>query len=475
MLFYDPLFLTLFPILYVLYLAVRDGLAKKWILLVASLFFYAWGEPLFVPVLMVSTWIDYLLARHLQPHADDDVNAMQRRRLLLTIGVLLNIALLFFYKYTDFLIGNVNAVLAPFGAAQIPLLKIALPIGVSFVVFEKITYLVDTYRGISRPARGFSDYCLFVLLFPKLLAGPILKYHELDRQIATPPPFAWDDFWSGFTRFARGVFKKLLIADPVGACADQIFGADPWGIGIGYAWLGVVCSTIQIYFDFSGYSDMAIGLARMFGFRLRENFNMPYTARSLTEFWQRWHISLTTWIRDYLYYPLGGSRGAVWRTYANLWICFLLSGLWHGASTTFIAWGAYNGLFLVMDKLCWLRVVDRVPRPFTVAINLLLVMIGWNLFRSADFSQAVGMFSAMACPGRTGEFVWVQNHQWAAIAIGMAGALIASTALFQRLLANAETSSAGRILGALGLAALGSLAVLKAVTVTFNPFLYFRF
>ena len=218
-------------------------------------------------------------------------------------------------------------------------------------MFEKITYLVDTWRGTSRPAASFVDYCLFVLFFPKLLAGPILKYHEMKDQIASPPAIEWDDIFAGFLRFARGIGRKLLIADPLGAFATQIFAADPATIGAGYAWLGLACFTLQIYFDFAGYSDMAIGLARTLGFRLKENFNSPYISQSLTEFWRRWHISLTTWIRDYLYIPLGGDRRGEARTYINLWICFLASGLWHGASWNFVLWGAYNGLFLTLDRL----------------------------------------------------------------------------------------------------------------------------
>ena len=235
-----------------------------------------------------------------------------------------NLSVLIVYKYADFLADNFNFVLAPLGVGRIPLLHLMLPIGVSFVVFEKITYLVDTYRGVSRPAASFSDYCLFVLFFPKLLAGPILKYHEMKDQIAAPPAVEWSDFQTGLLRFARGLGRKLFIADPLGTLANQVFAADPAGLGAGFAWLGLASFTLQIYFDFSGYSDMAIGLARLMGFRLKENFDAPYVAQSMTEFWRRWHISLTTWIRDYLYMPLGGNRRGDARTYLNLWICFLV-------------------------------------------------------------------------------------------------------------------------------------------------------
>ena len=334
MLFYEPLFVTFFLAFYALYLQARRALSKKLTLLIASLLFYLWGEPVFVLVLLVSTAFDYALSFHL-----NKPTAERTRRLALAAGIAGNLGILVVYKYGDFLIGNLNLLLSPFGPHKIALLHLALPIGVSFVVFEKITYLVDTWRGTSRPAASFADYCLFVLFFPKLLAGPILKYHEMKEQIASPPAIAWDDVFGGFLRFARGIGRKLLIADPLGAFATQIFAADPATIGPGYAWLGLACFTLQIYFDFAGYSDMAIGLARTLGFRLKENFNSPYVSRSITEFWRRWHISLTTWIRDYLYIPLGGDRRGDARTYVNL--DHFLAGLWHGASWNFVLWGRY--------------------------------------------------------------------------------------------------------------------------------------
>src|SRR5688500_454800 len=299
MLFYEPLFVTFFLAFFALYLQAKRALSKKWILLFASLLFYLWGEPVFVLVLLVSTAFDYALSFYLNKPTPE-----RTRRWALAAGVAGNLGMLVVYKYADFLIGNLNLLLSPFGPHKIALLHLALPIGVSFVVFEKITYLVDTWRGVSKPAASFADYCLFVLFFPKLLAGPILKYHEMKDQIASPPAIQWDDIFAGFLRFARGIGRKLLIADPLGALATQIFAADPATIGVGHAWLGLACFTLQIYFDFAGYSDMAIGLARTLGFRLKENFNSPYVSQSLTEFWRRWHISLTTWIRDYLYIPL---------------------------------------------------------------------------------------------------------------------------------------------------------------------------
>src|SRR3982075_557479 len=390
MLFYEPLFLTVFPAFYAFYLLATGASAKKWTLLIASCLFILGGEPVFVLVLLASTAIDYALSFHL-----NDKSPARTRRLALAAGIAGNLAILIVYKYADFLAENLNLMLAPVGPQRIALLHLALPIGVSFVVFEKITYLVDTYRGTSKPAASFWDYCLFVLFFPKLLAGPILKYHEMKDQIASPPAVEWRDFWTGFLRFARGMGRKLLIADPLGAFANQVFAADPASLGAGFAWLGLACFTVQIYFDFAGYSDMAIGLARMLGFRLKENFNSPYIAQSLTEFWRRWHISLTTWIRDYLYMPLGGNRCGNARTYLNLWVCFLASGLWHGASWNFVLWGAYHGLFLTLDRLFLRDMLQRCGAAIATAVTLFIVMIGWADLRSDSPAHLVQFLMAL--------------------------------------------------------------------------------
>src|SRR3954470_15574416 len=331
MLFYEPVFLNFFCAFFAIYLLATGNLSRRWVLLLASVLFYAWGEPTFVLILILSSLIDYMLSLRLT-----EPTPARERRLWLALGIVLNISMLGFYKYADFFIGNLNTLLSPLAAKQIPLLHLALPIGVSFVVFEKITYIVDVWRGTSKRAASFAEYCLFVFFFPKLLAGPILKFHEIRDQIAKPPPFDPSDFVTGFLRCARGLGRKLLIAEPLGAFTRKVLDSEPAGLIAGQAWLALACFTIQIYFDFAGYSDIAIGLARMMGFRLRENFNSPYIARSITEFWRRWHISLTTWIRDYLYVPLGGNRMSPARTYLNLWICFLLSGLWHGASWNFV-------------------------------------------------------------------------------------------------------------------------------------------
>jgi alginate O-acetyltransferase complex protein AlgI len=470
MLFYEPLFLTIFPAAYAFYLFATGAPAKKWTLLIASTLFYLWGEPVFVLVLFASTAIDYALSFHLS-----DPTPLPTRRLALTAGILGNLAILVTYKYADFLADNLNLALTPLGSHRVPLLHLALPIGVSFVVFEKITYLVDTYRGTSRPAASFADYSLFVLFFPKLLAGPILKYHEMREQIAKPPAIEWNDFSTGFLRFARGLGRKLLIADPLGAFVNQVFAADPTSLGAGYAWLGLASFTLQIYFDFAGYSDMAIGLARMLGFQLKENFNTPYVARSMTEFWRRWHISLTTWIRDYLYKPLGGNRGGDARTYINLWICFLASGLWHGASWNFVLWGAYNGLFLTLDRLFLHDALKRCGAVVSTVATLFIVMIGWAIFRSESPAHLLPFLSALFGMSHAPLASEIPAEVPFTLALGAFISLLPATALYAPLIRAYEKQRWLRALTMAGLVVVYVLAIARAVTVPFQPFIYFRF
>jgi alginate O-acetyltransferase complex protein AlgI len=470
MLFYEPLFLTVFPAFYACYLLVSGAPLKKWALLITSTLFYLWGEPVFVLVLFASTAIDYALSFYL-----GEANPARTRRLALTVGIAGNLAVLIVYKYADFLADNFNFLLTPFAANPIPLLHLALPIGVSFVVFEKITYLVDTWRGISRPAASFSDYCLFVLFFPKLLAGPILKYHEMKDQIAAPPAIEWNDFQTGFLRFARGMGRKLLIADPLGSFVNQIFSTDPAGLSAGHAWLALACFTIQIYFDFAGYSDMAIGLARLLGFRLNENFNAPYIARSMTDFWHRWHISLTTWIRDYLYKPLGGNRSGAARTYLNLWICFLASGLWHGASWNFVLWGAYNGLFLTLDRLFLRDALARCGAVIATSVTLFIIMIGWAIFRSDSSAHLLPFLAALSGMSHAVATSEIPAEVPFTLLIGALISLLPATRLYPPLIRAYEQQTWLRGVTAAALVVVYVLAIARAVTVPFQPFIYFRF
>ncbi len=475
MLFYEPLFLFIFfPTFYLLYLlAERRARTRLGVVLCGSVLFYLWVEPLFVPLVLASALADHLIGRRIAVLPQRSTQA----RTLLACGVIANVAILAHFKYTRFLIENFYYALH--GAVAMPpsLPEIILPVGVSFIVFEKITYLVDIHRRVSRPAPGFATYLLYVFFFPKLLAGPIIKYHELEAQLVTLPPARWDDIATGFVRFMMGVVKKTLLADTLATGADRIFAADPHAVGFHDAWLGVILFTLQIYFDFSAYSDMAIGIARMLGFRLRENFNMPYLSCSITEFWRRWHISLATWIREYLYIPLGGNRVPVARRYLNLWVCFLTSGLWHGAAWPYVVWGAYNGLFLVLDKLFLLRALDRIPRVLANLATFAIVVVGWTIFRAKSLDQAGALLVTMSQPWRQGHAVGVFITPDITLAAITATVICACPRLpgFDRA-RRAVFSTPGRTAAVQTvIALLFVLAVGKAVADPFQPFIYFRF
>ena len=469
MLFSAPIFLFLFLPLALLVVLARRGRWQDFSLLAFSALFYFWGEPHFFFIALASAVADYFIANVIFASR----GTLKARRFL-ALGIALNLALLFCFKYLDFFIASLNATLAATGISSIGLLHIALPIGLSFIVFEKITYLVDIHRGRGEPSPSLGRYLLYVLLFPKLLAGPIIKYHDIADQL-TSRRQTLDDFFTGGRRFLLGLVKKVLIADTLAEIADAAFGMPVAKLGFSQAWIGVLCFTFQIYFDFSAYSDMAIGLARMFGFRLMENFNMPYVAANFSEFWRRWHISLSTWIREYLYYPLGGNRGSATRTYLNLWLCFLLSGLWHGASYTFILWGAYHGLFMVCDKLFWLDAGKRLPRMVNVMLTFAFVMFGWVIFRARSLAQMGGIFEAMLSPGRDGAVLYMTANVWLALGVAAVLSFLPCSGWYDKI-GNAWRNWRPSLLAenwALSVFALFALG--KAVTVTFNPFLYFRF
>jgi alginate O-acetyltransferase complex protein AlgI len=474
MLFYEPLFLFVFlPASYVLYLlaGARRGLRAAAIL-AASVFFYTWSEPLFVPIVLASAALDHWLARRIVATEDP-----RRARLLLTVGILANLAILLHYKYTAFLLANLDALLSGLSLHGIGVPAIALPIGVSFIVFEKISYLVDIQRRRSPPAAGFAAYLLYVFFFPKLLAGPIIKYHDLQAQIAAVPAAGMDDFAAGALRFMLGVVKKTMIAYPLGTGADLVFGDTSGPIGCANAWWGVALFTFEIYFDFSAYSDMAIGIARIFGFRLMENFNQPYIAASITEFWRRWHISLSTWIREYLYFPLGGNRVGAARQYGNLWLCFLASGLWHGAAWTYLAWGMYHGCFLVLERLFLLYWLRRAPPLVANALTFLVVMVGWTIFRAQSLAQAGDFLAAMVRPGLAGYTtrIWITPDQRVALLIAAVVCAVPRLPAYPRLRAAFADGSRRALVWQYGLAVLFAGAVGKALADPFVPFIYFRF
>lgn len=360
---------------------------KNLFLLVVSYLFYGWGAGLLVVGLFVLSLFDYLVSILIAKE-----NSVTKKKILLGLGILGNLSVLLYYKYWNFILSNLSQLLNNLGFNQLIFHDVILPIGVSFFTFQKISYLVDVYRGTAKKAESLVQYCLYVALFPQLIAGPIVRYHEIAKQLVTRKSLV-EDVASGLNRFIIGLSKKILIADYVGQTADRVFALSAGDLTTPFAWLGILCYTFQIYFDFSGYSDMAIGLGQVFGFKFPENFNRPYLSKSIKEFWSRWHITLSNWMKEYLYIPLGGNRTSSFRAIINLWLVFILSGLWHGASWNFILWGAFHGIFLTLERVFHIK--NAIPSFIKIGSTFLIVMLAWVLFRSDNLSAASFFYLAL--------------------------------------------------------------------------------
>ncbi|WP_417610636.1 MBOAT family O-acyltransferase [Owenweeksia hongkongensis] len=349
---------------------------KNYTLLIASIFFYSWGAPKFVFVILASTIIDFYIVSRL--HRSE---VKLHRKLLLSLSISINLGLLIYFKYANFFVENVNQLLLSSGIESIGWISVILPIGISFYTFQTLTYSIDVYRKVHAPLQKVTDYLVYIMSFPQMIAGPIVRFHDIADQITSRKDLI-DDKLIGFYRFCIGLAKKVLIANVMAEQADLIFNSNLTHLSFANAWLGILAYTFQIYFDFSGYSDMAIGLGRMMGFRFPENFDSPYVSKSISEFWRRWHITLGNFMRDYLYIPLGGNRvSSKYRHFLNLWIVFVLSGLWHGASWNFVIWGAYHGVFLILDRLFLLNFLNKVGKFASILFTFFVVMIGWVIFR----------------------------------------------------------------------------------------------
>ncbi len=396
MLFSAAIFLFLFlPVLLAVYF-----LSPRWLrnllLLTASLLFYVKGEKHYIVVLLTSIVLNYTMGLWL-----DRLQTRRGRRLAIALAVVANLGLLATFKYSAFLADNLNSVLAVLHLPAVSVRKLHLPLGISFFTFHALSYVIDIYRREVRALKNPITFALYISFFPQSIAGPIVRYSDLASQLVRRT-VRREGFAEGVRRFIFGLSKKMLIANTLAAPADAIFALPSQGLTAGLAWLGITCYTLQIYFDFSGYSDMAIGLAKMFGFDFKENFNYPYVSRSITEFWRRWHMSLSSWFRDYLYIPLGGNRHGTARTYFNLLAVFFLCGLWHGASWTFVCWGLYHGGFLVLERMKLGRWLERTPAPTRHGYALGVVMVGWVFFRASTFAQAAAFLGAMAGLGAGG-------------------------------------------------------------------------
>lgn len=473
MVFSSSIFLFYFLPVFLAVYFLTPSRFKNLVTLLVSIFFFAWGAPKFVFVLSGAVILDFFVARFIHK------NEGKIRMLFLAMGVVFNLSVLLYFKYCNFFLDNLNEALEVFGLQTVSFTRVALPIGISFFVFHELSYIVDVYRKVKPPMKNIIDYALYIFLFPQLIAGPIIRFNEIADQI-NDRKFQdnIDNRLVGLFRFSIGLAKKVLIANVLGAEADKIFKLPYEELNTSSAWIGAMCYTFQIYFDFSGYSDMAIGIARTMGFQFPENFNNPYISQNITEFWRRWHISLSRWMRDYLYIPLGGNKVSVPRMYFNLCFVFLISGFWHGAQWTFIIWGAYHGLFLVMDRLFLLKLTSAIGKIPRIFLTFFIVIIGWIFFRSGTVAQALYFLKKMFVYNDVLNDIYVSPK----LAITFCIAVLFS---FIAFIPSAETITE-KLFSPYSKTwkyAVSSLAVIVLVIICgafitasgFNPFIYFKF
>ncbi len=469
MLFSSMTFVFLFlPIVLLLYLVSKKEL-HNFILLCASIIFYAWSAPRYLAIIFLIILVNYFGALIIDKN-------QQKKKLYLIITISVNLCFLIYFKYFNFLIDNINSIFHQ----SIHPLNIVLPLGISFYTFQALSYLIDVYRGECKSQKDIYKLALYICLFPQLIAGPIVKYHDISEQIDSRE-VNFDKVNLGVKRFIIGLSKKMLIANTLGAVADKIFIQDPHNFSRLTAWIGSIAYTLQIYFDFSGYSDMAIGLGLIFGFKFMENFNYPYISKSLTEFWRRWHISLSTWFKQYIYIPLGGNKKGKINTIKNLAIVFLLTGIWHGANWTFIVWGIWNGFFIIIEKILNIKEFDS--KPHSLLINILrhfycifIFVLGWVIFRADNLNYAINYLKNMfgLLPVNKDNFLYEMSYYADKIEIiTFIAAIICAVPLFKNI-----TDVKNKFLKILINVWLLILFFLSSVTIastTYNPFIYFQF
>ncbi|MCX6244919.1 MAG: MBOAT family protein [Bacteroidetes bacterium] len=485
MIFTSSLFLFYFlPVLLIVYYLAGKKL-RNWVLLLASLCFYAWGAPVFVFVVMASVLVDFFVIRRMS--AAEGKTA----RILFWVSVFLNLGLLIWFKYMNFFADQVNVILSGFGSRPTGWTRIMLPVGISFITFQKLAYVLEVYKKRHPGFEKIQDYALYIFMFPQLLSGPIVRPGQISDQIKDRTgQETIDNRLIGFYRFMIGLAKKVIIADTLGASVNDIFALSSAGLSTGMAWTGAVAYTFQIYFDFSGYSDMAIGLARMVGFRLPENFNSPYVSQSITEFWRRWHITLSFWFRDYIFLPLAYSTSrklpkehyAGIRTDKILYliaasVTFLLCGFWHGAAWTFIAWGAYMGFFLIVDRLFLLKYLKKAGKVPSILITFLLLVISMVIFRSQSLDDA-GFFLRRMFQFRGGDnMIWLNEKFLTMLAVAVLFSFWGGFKIVEEWINRLYLSPGKKSLILFSVLSI-LLFILNAATIIasgFSPFIYFRF
>lgn len=471
MVFSSLVFLFSFlPVVLISYYLVNDKL-KNIVLLLASLFFYAWGEPKYIFLMIVSIAFNYIFGLKV------DSNNLKEKKLWLIISVIFNLSLLGIFKYSNFFIDNINSLFN----TNLNIPEIALPLGISFFTFQTMSYVIDVYRNDGKSQKNIFDLALYISLFPQLVAGPIVRYQTVYDQISVRK-HSINKFASGVDRFVIGLGKKVIFSNQLGLIADGVFAAQVSNLSMLEAWLGIICYTLQIYFDFSGYSDMAIGLGRMFGFEFLENFNYPYISQSVSEFWRRWHISLGSWFRDYVYIPLGGNRVSPIKQYRNLFIVWSLTGIWHGANWTFMAWGLYYGILIGLEKAFLNKFLEKLPRIFRHIYLVLLVMIGWVFFRAENIVQAYEFIQVLAGIGENpmynNSFITYISETGYIVVL----AIIFATPIIPKVKSILKSRNK-KIVESTFLYSIHSTCLVSIMFVivvilinsTYNPFLYFRF
>lgn len=463
--FSSSVFLLMFlPIVFIGNLLIKKQYSNYFLLL-ASLIFYAWGEPYLVLLMIVSVTLNWGIGIALGK-TEGSI-----RKLFLIIGIICDLGILGYYKYAGFFAKTINSLI---GEDFVPVLEIALPIGISFFTFQALSYVVDVYRGDTEASKSLVNVALYISFFPQLIAGPIVKYRDINKQIEVRDN-NWIDVSDGFKRFIYGLGKKVLISNILGMCVDTIYAYEITAIDCRTAWIGALAYTFQIYYDFSGYSDMAIGLGKMFGFKILENFEYPYLSHSITEFWRRWHISLGSWFREYLYIPLGGNRKGTIRTYLNLIIVFFLTGLWHGADMSFVIWGLFHGFFTIIERLGLKRILDKT-KIVSVIYTFFIVNLGWVMFRADDILTGLRYIARMLLPWRhqdIGIETWnyMDNKTIFIFVCAVLGMGLIKAFVPEKVKETWENSA----IEAIYCICILLLCLASVASDTYNPFIYFQF
>ena len=474
MLFTTPVFLFIFlPITLIIYFISKDKY-KNVILFIASMVFYSWGGLKYLILVTILIIVNYVSGLLIEKYKDKK----KKKKIIFISTLLIDLGVLFFFKYFNFAIENVNKVLNLMSLENISIMKIALPIGISFFTFQILSYVIDVYNGKVQIQKNIINFGLYIMLFPQLIAGPIVRYIDIEKQMAERK-ITKDKVYQGIERFMIGFSKKILLSNMTGYIADTIFNNANYNSNSLCAWIGIICYALQIYHDFSGYSDMAIGLGKIFGFDFLENFNYPYISKSIKEFWRRWHISLSTWFKDYVYIPLGGNRKGKFKTYRNLLIVFFITGFWHGASWNFIVWGLFYGFFLVLERGFFGKVLEKVPSIIQRIYTLFIVLIAWVFFRAEGLTNALIYIKNMFSFNFTNnnmilKIIDAEHLFFIIIAIICCTPIICKVEKFinSKIIKNDVLFES---ISFISLLLIFNIAILYMTGLSYNPFIYFRF